>query len=484
MSKIQGNSNLNTIIPIAETLVQEQPKTNFPNTAKPTVGNNETDPLSNFTKTGTDLSSGEYRLARAEADNREVNSAVNRLVNPEYGPQDLTNELNGKSADYQAKLINGLIQKDPRRAAQLLGAAGESGNRVVAQALSNAYNAQGGNGASFLYGLIKNGNGASSSSVNLRAQGIANLIAQSGNSNMIKDFSEKSLIYAHQLRADGNPQKNLTATALTNGALTAASGNSSVLKGLINQGKINDGDITAAVQSGSNALAKALDTAGNGGFGTNFFLSIAAKSEQVSSGALKNSMVNYFNRMGAQLVNNLSAGQTGIGNGEKLANFFEKVVLPNADFTKSVFSPGGGFDKALKSALSRFQSDPRTAAAGVGRLIGALQKGLEGLNASGAQIDDLGNYLGDTIAGSIPFIVDLGPTGAKIGENIAKLIRGSQADTAAELSKELDKAFFGGIDQMAEELKKQGRLDEATRLLDVFKNRASTELNDFIRQTR
>lgn len=484
MSRIQGNTNIQTINPIPDNLVQNAQNNNIPTDANPTVDNSEAVPFSNFTRTGTDLSSGEYRVARAEVDNREIDRVVNQLVSPEYGPQDLTNALNGKSADYQAKLINSFVQKDPRRAAQLLGAAGESGNRVVAQALSNAYNAQGSNGASFLYGLIKNGIGVSSSSVNLRAQGVANLISQSGNSNMIRDFSEKSLIYAHQLRADGNPQKNLTATALTDGALTAASGSSSVLKDLINQGKINDGDITSAVQSGSNALAKALNTAGNGGFGTNFFLSVAAKAEQVSSGEVKSALVNYFNKMGGQLINNLSAGQAAIGNGEKLANFFEKIVLPNADFAKSVFSPGGGFDKALKGALSRVQSDPRTAAAGVGRLLGALQKGLESLNARGAQIDDLGNYLGDTIAGSIPSIVDLGPTGAKIGENIAKLIRGSQADTAAELSRELDRAFFGGIDQLAEELKKRGRLDEATQLLDVFKNRASTELNDFIRQTR
>lgn len=432
------------------------------------------------TRRGIETNASETLIASAN-DNAEIDRVINNISGREVGSalSELTNALQNKPASYQANVINRLVQHDPEAAARILGAAGNANNRTIAGALSHAYNSHGQDGDNFLYNIIKNGIGTNMISAGSRAYGFGNLVSLSGNQGMMRDFAEKSLIYGHQLRDGGTPQGQQIASALTNGALQAASGNGTVLNGVL--GRLNAGDINDAIQSGNPAIARALDTAARGGFGTNFFLSIAEKSNQLNS-TVKDSMVNYFNRMGGQVLNRLTAGQTGISNGEKLSKFFENVVLPNNDYTRSVLGEGGGFGKALHSALSRYDEDPRTAASGAGRLLGSLYTALDGFRGSREQIDNIGNYLGDTIGGTIPFLVDLGPTGAMIGENIARTLRGNQPETAQELIKSIDQAFFGGIDAVAEGLKNNGRLNEATRLLDTFKTPASTALNDFIRQ--
>jgi hypothetical protein len=201
----------------------------------------------------------------AKAGNPEIDNLVNRLnAQPrQAGAKELIAGLQGKSADYQAELINKLVQKDPRRAANIFSQGANSD--VLAKALSNAYNSQGSNGGAFLDNLIKNGLGSTMLNANELNHNVGSLVARSGNQKMIADYANKSLDYAHQLRSQkDNPVAEAVANALSDGAVKAASGNGTVLRNILDN-KANDADKKALT---NDTVKSAVATANRNRFGT------------------------------------------------------------------------------------------------------------------------------------------------------------------------------------------------------------------------
>lgn len=416
----------------------------------------------------------------ARADNKsQIDNTINNITGRpvDAALSELTSALQNKPASYQADLINRLVQRDPEAASRILGAAGNANNRTIAGAFSHAYNAQGQNGDSFLYNIIKNGIGTNMISAGSRGYGVGNLAAISGNQNMMREFAEKALVYGHQLRDGGTPQGQQIASALVNSALQAAGGNGTVLNSIL--GRINSADINDAVQSGNPAIGRALDTAARNGFGTNLFLSVADKSGQASS-TVKDSLVNYFNTMSTQVLNRLTDGAAGRSNADKLANFFNTVVS-NSNYAQKVLGGGGGLEKALNSALDRYNADPITAGIGAGRLLGALHNGFENFKASDDRLKEFANFLGDTAGGTIPFGIDLGPSGAKLTETLVGKINEGKINTAQDLIKELHSSIVDLADQRRAQLYNQGNRAESSRIERDFIHTLQTRFSEITR---
>jgi hypothetical protein len=440
-------------------------------------------------RTGTNVKTQDTRLALANS-NAEAENLVNRLTSipPKANQNDLMNALkqNNRSTnpegykDFRATVIAKLVEKDPERAAALFSnLAGSPDRQILSSSINNAYEKD---GKAFLDRLIKDGVGADSTTAPRRAANIGRLIENTFTKELKRDYAQSSLTLAANYReSKGNPARQAISDALTNAGLNVAASDELVLKDLFDTQAFSLEAITSSIKSRSPAVARVLDVASKFGYGqgTQIFFHLADNIGSIKNPEVKRAMVDYFNNNGEKVASGLSAGSAGTRNAKKLAKFFEKVVMPNSEFMKSTFSPNGGFDKALKNAISRFKSDPQTAAGGVGRLLGALQRGLQGFKGSAEDIKALGNFLGDTIGGTIKSAVDLGPIGAKIGEAVAAKIQGDGVDTAEELISTLNEAFFDGIDTAAEELNKKGRLKDAQSLYQ-FKRAAFSEKGIFL----
>jgi hypothetical protein len=229
-------------------------------------------------------------------------------------------------------------------------------------------------------------------------------------------------------------------------------------------------------QTFTNTMYEALTTARKAGFGQDIFYGLANNSRVASNNSTKVGMVDYFNTQALNLSKTLSSD-----NALKLGKFFGNIVLPSDKLSEATFSSGGGFDQILRDSLSRRLSEPRTAVHTSAHLMGALYKGADIVKDGAENIKNLGNYLGDTIGGTIPFVIDLGPTGANIGTWAADQIKNGQANQVPDVVKNVDRAFTDSIKQLAEELNNKGRLGEATNLLDVYYNQYNTELTTFLR---
>jgi hypothetical protein len=200
-----------------------------------------------------------------KSDNPEIDNLIKRLTAQprQAGAKELIAGLQGKSPEYQAELINKLVQKDPRRAANIFSQGANSD--VLANGLSNAYKAQGSNGGAFIDNLIKEGLASTMLNANELNHNVGSLVARSGNQQMINDYANKSLDQAHQLRNQkDNPVAERVADALSDGAVRAASGNGAVLKNILN-GKANSADIKVL---SNDTINKAVETANRNRFGT------------------------------------------------------------------------------------------------------------------------------------------------------------------------------------------------------------------------
>lgn len=452
MSKIQGSNNLQQINLLAETVIQTQSNTLTQSPSQPTIApNNESLANTQAFKSGVVLTSAQVQIARNQS-SADATNIVNRLTSQprQAGVRELIQNLENKPASYRAEVINQLVSRDVERASALLSQGGSS--PVLAAALKDAYNSKGANGGNFLYNIIKNGIGANALTSGDRGYGIGQLVAQSGSENMIRDFSSKSLTLAHQLRANkSNPQAGQVAVGLTNGALNAAAGNSTVLKDLINSGKINYSDIAASASSSADSLGKALDTAAKGGFGTNFFLNVAGVSGQVNSDSVKNSMVNYFNTMGGQLVNRLTASTDGSANAAKLSEFFGKIALPDENRRNSVFSANGGFGKAVASALNQV-GRPVTAGTALGNLVGALERGLSQFRTT----TDGATNLKNQVIGLLNKIPIAGGVASSIAKKFAANLANRPVNNAQELGTALNASILDSLIQSAQEAEGNG----------------------------
>jgi hypothetical protein len=339
-----------------------------------------------------------------------------------------------------------------------------------------------------------------------RAANLSEMVKLTRNSQFQGTFALKSAYLADNYRKDGSGDDRI-AVAM---ALNTVSKNPEQLKLLLNTPEftkeVNYGHI-ANFKDGynsngqyqprfANSLTEALNTASSNGFGQRFFLSMANYSENMNRNS-QVSMVNYFNNSGNSLTNLLSSD-----NAVKLGKFFGHAVLQDDERNKPTFSPGGGFDQILQNALKRTQSDPRTAAEMSAHLIGALFKGADIVKSGADNVRNLGNYLGDTLGGSIGFAVnfgknpidaiDLGPSGAKIGEALAD-IQNSQANNVPDFVKGVGRGFNKAIQNLSDQLmrtsetlKKEGKLEKSdelfkrsTELKDIFLNRFASELSLF-----
>ena len=475
MNKIQGSSSSQQVAFLPKTDTQNQNNTAIQTTNQPTIRNTDSLTDTQATKNGINLNPAAVQIARA-APNSDVENIVNKLTAqpPQAGVRDLINDLNNAPSDYQATVINRLIEKNPQRAASLLSQGASSD--VLAKSLSNAYNQKaenGGNASSSVYNLIKNGISPRMTTADENAYNIGNLVAKSGNQNLIRDFANDSLTYAHQLRGT-SPVGDAVSASLANGALSAASGDGSVLKTLINSGKITDQDISSSALSGKDSLGKALDTAAKGGFGTNFFLSVAGKSGQVNSENVKNSMVKYFNTMGGQVLNRLTASGDGSANSAKLSEFFGKIALPDANRRSSVFSANGGFGKAFAAALGQVDK-PVTGGTALGNLMGSLERGLGQFKTSTEDATKLKDQV-IGLLGKIPFA---GSVVSSVAKNAAANLANSPVKNSQQLATALNSSILNGLLQGAQKAEGEHNPQLRDNLIQL-RTQYSTERTNFL----
>jgi hypothetical protein len=214
-----------------------------------------------------------------------------------------------------------------------------------------------------------------------------------------------------------------------------------------------------------NTMNEALSTAANNGFGQDIFYGLA--QNDISNERTAVGMVNYFNKMGSSLANSLTAN-----NAVKLGKFFGQTVLSNAEMSNATFSKGGGFNQILTARLNQYNSNPQTAGMFAGYLMGSLAKGAEIIKGGADNVRSLGNYLGDTIGGTLgDFLkspIDLGPTGAQIGQAFADKVFNSGINGVEDLSKKVLAEFRDSIYLGAQELNNKGRLNDARTLQGDF----------------
>jgi hypothetical protein len=448
----------------------------------------------NETNSGVIEKGAKLSLASSAA---EAESLVNRLTAqpPTANENDLINALKQNSrqnnpegnSDFYQTVITRLVEKDPERAATLFNRAAKSPNSgdrsVLAAALSLAYYK---GGKDMVDKLIKQGVAADSATAPSRANSIAGLIAQTGNNDLKRDYAISSLNLAVDYRnSKNNPAKQAISVALTNGGLTVAASNKDVLKDLFDLQAISLPAITSSIKSGSNVVAKVLSVATENGYSQakDLFYHLSEKSDLNNlHPAIGKAMVDYFNKNGAGIPKDLVNGKLADSRAKGLSKFFGNIVLPNAEYTKSVLSSEGGFGKAINNTFDRAIKEPVSAGDAAGRLFGALFKGLknlkEGKEPSQKILNTVGTQLGNLLTKGIKvpgkdFVVGkLSEMGAK------KLLGESGVKSVQELSNKLYLAFKAKIQQGADELgQKYGRFDDANALFR-YQDRVRLEMLD------
>jgi hypothetical protein len=308
-------------------------------------------------------------------DDAEIKKAVKEFqaYTPGASTITLAKALKGKSPEYQAKLINSLIKELPTNRVMNFFA-NSSGDKTVANALSNAYNyeAKNGRGGAFLQNIVKK---AATSGVG-NADKISRLVSSTGNEKMIGEYITQSKVYSAGLKGTDSASNAARSNADTSGATVASSGSAATFIKSLRAGTMTDDSLKTILktEAGQKDLAKILDKLKNDkdGLGTTLFLRMAKLSEKITSPTLKNSMVSHFNEKAVDVTKRLSDGKSGFDTAKSLSEFFKSAMGENrlGDISK-------GIGTIVAKSISNAKGSPQTSGIALQNFVASIQTATE-----------------------------------------------------------------------------------------------------------
>jgi hypothetical protein len=197
------------------------------------------------------------------------------------------------------------------------------------------------------------------------------------------------------------------------------------------------------------------------------------------SDSVKKASIDLFNSLsGEAILTKTGLGEAGTNGARGLVNFFKMAT--KSDYAKHLVQDDSGFDKAFKAALGRYNGSPVHAGISMGKLLGALREGVAGVKVDSEFVKGLAGSLGDTIGGSIPSPIDLGPAGTKLAEGLVDWINQKRIDSGEGVLKELVNTIGIATEQKLDQQLKSGvKAEEAKKVVTEFFNTLQAKYDSF-----
>jgi hypothetical protein len=306
-------------------------------------------------------------------------------------------------------------------------------------------------------------------------------------------FAENAINYAHQIRADKNatPLQKASTPALVDVALGALIKNPPT-EFHKNLNTDDYKDLAKLGRSLPDFIDRIKSYTGYDNTKIDFIKNLSPETSLSKENFVK--LTELFNGIsGEKILATTGFGTAGDNNAKGLVPFFKRAV--NEDLTSEIFNVNEitvdgklkfvadkdtGIYKAIDEALKQYKSSPVNAAVSLGKFMKALKVGLDEFKNDADKVKEFAAFLGDTVGGTLPAGIDLGPAGSKVFTDEAEKEFSGRINSGEDVIDKANAVIRIASERKSEQLKLAGASEEEYRSpITIFHNTYVSTYNSF-----